>query len=117
MEFTVEGTPKGYSNNGEEKWRKAIAKKVDSLENTLKYTEMSKFKVEITFFLLENSHDLDNLIKPVLDTLFKGERSSIRFSELTGKLIKYDDRTVYRLIAKKEIVSDFSGAKITIDII
>ena len=60
--------------------------------------------------------DLDNLAKPVLDTLFDSRNAQVQDKELTGALFDVDDDRVFQLIAAKKLVvgPDDEGIDITI---
>jgi hypothetical protein len=45
--------------------------------------------------------DLDNLAKPVLDTIFKSRHSQVKDPYLTGALFEVDDDQVIRLRLEK----------------
>jgi Holliday junction resolvase RusA-like endonuclease len=66
------------------------------------------FSVEIVFYLTTDHSrrvDLDNLAKPVLDTLFLPRHAQVKDRSLTGALIEIDDSRVHRLVTEKRIVS------------
>ena len=78
----------------------------------------TKFDVEVTFRMTEKdldkpALDLDNLVKPVLDTLFTSQNVSPR---VTGVLCPVNDTWVFRLVLEKvgvETPQD-QGADITV---
>jgi len=69
-------------------------------------TAPARFTVEMVFFLREaygnklEGSDLDNLAKPVLDTLFKGRKQPP-----TGILFDLDDAFVAKLIMEKRLAA------------
>jgi Holliday junction resolvase RusA-like endonuclease len=64
----------------------------------------ARFAVDIVFFLMPKNtpggSDLDNLAKPVLDTLFKGRKQPP-----TGTLFDVHDTNVIKLTLEKRLVS------------
>jgi hypothetical protein len=66
------------------------------------------FAVGVRFSLLPRralGADLDNLVRPVLNTLFssRDERSDLT---LTGALFGAEDARIYRLVVEKRVVED-----------
>jgi hypothetical protein len=105
-------------------WRKAVsdeARKVRSTQEDVlpAVTQDIHFSVTLVFLMkpdgLERA-DLDNLAKPVLDTLFHSRNAQVQDKELTGALFDVDDDRVFQLIAVKKLVvgSDDEGIDITI---
>jgi hypothetical protein len=78
----------------------------------------TKFEVEVTFRmtpedLARPAFDLDNFVKPVLDTIFTSQNVS---PEVTGVLLPVNDTWVFRLVLEKvgvETPQD-QGADITV---
>lgn len=104
-------------------WRKAIADRARSkYEKPSGISKLTEFTIDIVFFLMKEplaKLDLDNLAKPVLDTLFKIRRSQLPVdfkATLTGVLFEVDDDRVCRLTLEKRLVSIKAqeGADITI---
>lgn len=85
-------------------------------------SEQTEFTVNIVFFLKEQAlkkPDLDNLAKPVLDTLFANTNSQVpkEYKPLiTGVLFGVDDNRIYKLVLEKQPASTNAdeGADITI---
>lgn len=81
---------------------------------TLRYT------VELDFFVTSESVDLDNLTKPVLDTLFSPgppNDNQAPWLEVTGKVFPAaHDSRVFELIQRKTVVSgsEKQGVKVTV---
>lgn len=99
-------------------WRKAIA-----VEASKQFQEhpvsKSDFEVSIMFYLTQSTFeksDLDNLAKPVLDTIFLPNNPQVKDKTLTGSLIKLDDSLVKKLNLEKRIVSNSQdeGAEIIV---
>jgi hypothetical protein len=68
-----------------------------------------RYTVELDFFVTSESVDLDNLTKPVLDTLFSPgppNENQAPWLEVTGKVFpQAHDSRVFELIQRKTIVS------------
>ena len=111
IEIEVKGKPKAWANNekGEEvKWREMIRDKIRKDLEEGKYTKIkknTKLKIEVIFYLngkrIDNS-DLDNLAKPVMDTICQIRQSHFKDKSLIGNLSEDDDGKVFELILKKE---------------
>jgi Holliday junction resolvase RusA-like endonuclease len=121
LRINVRGkTPVPWGCN-EWEWRKAVAEathaavqqpQAPQLPNTV------RFSVEMVF-LLDATHayraDLDNLAKPVLDTLFRPHIPQVKDMSLTGALFAIDDSRVFRLNTEKRLVA--IGAEEGIEVI
>jgi len=103
------------------RWRKAIRDEVEAKYPQAPLTEPpsgTKFDVEVSFRmtpedLARPAFDLDNFVKPVLDTVFTSENVS---PEVTGVLFPVNDTWVFRLVLQKvgvETPQD-QGADITV---
>jgi len=108
----VKGTPKAWLND-EFNWRREIK---DVCSNFKNIKEDIKLKVEIIFYL-KNTRikrpDLDNLAKPVLDTICKINNPQTTDESLSGNLFDYDDDHVFELIViKKEREEEGATIKI-----
>ncbi len=120
IKISVRGeTPKTYSNNDWD-WRRVIAKKARQFQNrrdVQQTSEETKFTVDIVFYLRSViRQDLDNLAKPVLDTLFLPDNPKKEDPSISNVLFNLDDKQVFILNMEKKHVSDNSeeGADITI---
>lgn len=116
IKFEVKGEPSTWGTKKQWKWREKIKNEIE------KKTEVEKdirFKVTINFKVNDTKKDLDNLAKPVLDTLFKirNPQSEAKNRKLYGALFDVDDDRVCELILKKEIPKDGEneGAEIKIE--
>jgi hypothetical protein len=125
MRLTIEvrGTEPSTIRSGETAWRMAIAQKVaERFPEPFMPPEGTEFAVDVVFHLVEHRlfvrpnrpgpPDLDNLLKPVLDTLF----TSANVLGPTGVLINANDTWVTDVRARKTEVPDASqeGADITV---
>lgn len=102
-------------------WRKAIRDQVRVTYPQAPFAEPpseTKFDVQVVFRmtpedLARPASDLDNFVKPVLDTIFTSQNVS---QEVTGVLFPVNDTWVFRLVAEKVRVetSEEQGADITV---
>jgi Holliday junction resolvase RusA-like endonuclease len=98
--FTIEITehPVGYSNKGEKKWREAIREACIRKKRPEIGPPSPRFEVTMEFRLAKgrcfqtNRNDLDNLVKPVVDTLFATKSKKFR----CGILFNEDDTLLLR---------------------
>ncbi len=83
-----------------------VAEKARELINDFQQPDPStEFHVSLIFFLTRNTSDLDNLAKPVLDTLFHTRNAQVNNLALTVSLFQnIDDPQVFDLILQKRIV-------------
>jgi hypothetical protein len=103
------------------RWRKAIRDEVEAKYPQAPFTEPpsgTKFDVEVSFRmtpedLARPAFDLDNFVKPVLDTIFTSQNVS---PEVTGVLFPVNDTWVFRLVLQKVRVEtpEDQGADITV---
>jgi Holliday junction resolvase RusA-like endonuclease len=111
VSFPVRGhKPIAWGNN-EWDWRRAVADQARGLRYKVDahdVSERTSFIVEIVFLLCPHSIkevDIDNLAKPVLDTIFKSRHPQIQDRYLTGALFDVDDDQVIRLVLEKREVT------------
>lgn len=97
--------PKPWATQ-EEAWRRHIVQAcnlIDGLDEE-SVAQASSFQVTLTFYLDPArlaASDLDNLAKPVLDTIFLIDRPQTKEHSLTGALIPRNDSAIHRLILEK----------------
>jgi hypothetical protein len=89
-------------------WRRAVADqgRLVRVHASPRITESTRFIVEVTFFLTLprlGLADLDNLAKPVLDTLFLIRHAQVNDLYLTGALFDADDDRVFKLNLEKRL--------------
>lgn len=88
-------------------WRKAVATEARKHFQGSPDSKLS-FEVHVIFYFLESTFDksdLDNLTKPVLDTLFLPNNPQVKDRSLTGALIETDDSRVTKLYLEKRTVT------------
>jgi hypothetical protein len=94
----------------EEKWRRLVAAEARRVRASTALPPVSTtthFTVEIAFLLNGTNierPDLDNLAKPVLDTLFRVRCPQVPDRTLTGALFDVDDDRVFKLTTTKVLV-------------
>jgi hypothetical protein len=103
------------------RWREAIRDEVKTTYPEAPFTappKGTKFDVEVIFRMTSDdlarpAFDLDNFVKPVLDTLFTSQNVSPR---VTGVLLPVNDTWVFRLVLEKVGVEtpQEQGADITV---
>lgn len=114
----VRGYPARVKDIG---WREAMRDQVEKAYPEAPFPEppeQSKFDVEVTFRMTQEdlarpAFDLDNFVKPVLDTIFTSKNVS---PEVTGVLFPVNDTWVFRLFVEKVRVEtpEDQGADITV---
>jgi Holliday junction resolvase RusA-like endonuclease len=109
LEFSLRGAQPSTLTKQRSPWRKAIASCVAERFPSAPYSppDGTRFTVDATFYLVEqrlflapnwpDPPDLDNLLKPVLDTLF----TSKGVLGLTGTLVAANDTNVTEVTARK----------------
>lgn len=123
IRLSVRGSsPKPWGTN-EWDWRGSISAVVRDHLKDMTVNNISKescFEVDIVFYVLDNSFkqsDLDNLAKPVLDTLFHSRTAQVQDMKLTGALFpSIDDDRVTKLNLEKRLTesTDDQGAEILV---
>ena len=99
------------SGNNEWLWRKALANQGRLVRAGMRLPPIlpsAHFAVEIIFYMTVvriQRADLDNLAKPVLDTLFRTPRPQVPDLSLTGAVFEMDDSSVFRLVLEKRLVA------------
>ena len=111
FELSVRGLSPRPWGSDEMAWRRAIAKEArcqGAVQQVGRAAQDHHFEVSITFFLdrvnLERT-DLDNLAKPVLDTLFTSRNPQVKDPSLTGALFAVDDDRVFQLTLSKKLAA------------
>src|SRR5437899_2766396 len=122
VSFQVRGNSPAPFGGNEWAWRSAIAARtrdVASAVQTLPPPD-ARFAVELVFYVKSSNFeraDLDNLAKPVMDTVFLPRNAQVQERSLTGVLFQFDDGRVVRLTAEKRLVwqSEEEGVDVLID--
>jgi Holliday junction resolvase RusA-like endonuclease len=112
-------TPKVWGSN-EMEWRAALAEEARRLPRPADLSPTAEFRVEAIFYTMlpySRSGDLDNLAKPVLDTLFHGKHVQVADRSLAGALFDVDDGQVVDLRLRKVKVASSrkEGVDLTIE--
>jgi hypothetical protein len=110
--FEIRGRPPvGAGSSARAEWRRALAdraRRVRSDHRLAAVSPTATFHVDVNFLLLPRralGADLDNLVGPVLTTLFSS-RDEGGDATLTGTLFGADDARIYRLAVEKHVVDD-----------
>jgi hypothetical protein len=115
--INVQGRPSPWANQPHEgAWRHLIAIEARRIKADPFHPSVRPSRVIIEFRMIESRRgDLDNLAKPVLDTLFRQSRSS-KFP--VSSLFCCDDFHLPELILRRVIVHspELEGANIVIDL-
>ena len=105
----VRGTrPVPWGDNNQWEWRKALYNEARGhLSSVGSVSNETKFHVSIIFFREKTPKepDIDNLAKPVLDTIFCSRHYQGPTPSLAGALFNVDDEQVFRLELEKRLVS------------
>jgi hypothetical protein len=103
--------PVGGGSATRREWRRALADHARRVRRDRRLAEVPDdvtFAVGVRFRLLPRralGADLDNLVAPVLNTLFNS-RDEQSDPTLTATLFHADDARIYRLIVEKRVVED-----------
>ena len=94
--------------NSEWAWRAAVAAQARTVASVVQDwpTIGACFVVELVFYLALlrwERPDVDNLAKPVLDTIFLPNNPQVQDRSLTGALFTVDDSSIVRLTVEKQI--------------
>lgn len=115
--INVQGRPSPWANQPHEgAWRQLIALETKKIKAEPFHPSVRPLRVIIEFRMIESRRgDLDNLAKPVLDTLFRQSRSS-KFP--VSSLFCCDDFHLPELTLRRVIVHspELEGANIIIDL-
>jgi double-stranded uracil-DNA glycosylase len=109
IELRVRGARPVPWGTGEWSWRAELAKaarQVIAVSPVPRPPPDAAFTVLLTFYLSPARHsdsDLDNLAKPVLDTLFHARYVQARVPDVTGVLFGVPDERVVKLVLEKRL--------------
>ena len=110
LRFVVNGMRPVPWGSNEWAWRGAIAAEARSAKASAPgaLEASGVFEVRLLFRMGSSNidrADLDNLAKPVLDTVFLSRNAQVKDRTLTGALFDVDDDRVFRLDLEKRLVS------------
>jgi len=101
-------------------WRAAVAREARIAGAVLApVSQVASFSVALLFRMREERlqyADLDNLAKPVLDTLFQSRHSQVKDASLAGALFCVDDDRVFRLNLEKQLARDAADEGVDISV-
>ena len=107
---------------GEMPWRGKLAEEARLARvksNVQVISILTHFAVDIVFLMRQpriEGADLDNLAKPILDTLFRSRNAQVKDLSLTGALFDVDDDRVFKLTLEKKLVSTSTEEGVDINI-
>ena len=117
IKLEIKGRPSPWANQPHEGiWRECIASQARAALLTAHAKEVIPKRVEIEFRMLPGRRgDLDNLAKPVLDTLFRQSRKSLH---PVACIFECDDCKLEELILRRTRVdtAQAEGATIIMDL-
>ena len=110
LTFQVRRSSPAPWGSNEWAWRSALATEARAVASLVQGWPIigACFVVKLTFYLAPSTWeraDLDNLAKPVLDTIFLSTNPQVRDRSLTGALFEVDDKRVIQLAVEKQLVS------------
>jgi Holliday junction resolvase RusA-like endonuclease len=120
VEIAVIGrTPLGGGSSSRRQWREAIRDAALSIAPDPRVLPVgASLTVEVMFRISElrfASSDLDNLVKPVLDTLFRSRDEQLDPS-LTAALLPVDDAAIHRLVVEKHRADGTEGEGVSVSV-
>jgi Holliday junction resolvase RusA-like endonuclease len=104
ISISIRGIKPAPWGNNEWSWRNVLATE-SRKQHQEAISSGAKFEVAVIFYLIQSTldkSDLDNLAKPVLDTLFLPNNPQVKDKTLTGALIEMDDSCVVKLSLEKQ---------------
>lgn len=110
-------------NRNETKWRRRLADErrcVRAHSQLSTITTATHFSVTIVFLMQKTrieGVDLDNLAKPVLDTIFCSRYAQVKDLSLTGAIFDVDDDRVFKLDLEKRVVASSADEGVDITIV
>jgi len=120
ISISVRGKKPAPWGNNEWAWRKVIAIEANKQKQFRGHAGgLLKFEVGIVFYLRTTTFkksDLDNLAKPVLDTLFLPYDAQVKDKSLTGALFEMDDSQVHKLLLEKCLVNTYQEEGVDINV-
>jgi len=120
VKLAIRGEPPVPWGGNEWEWRRAVAREAKIAKVPLPLPPKRTFPVRIPFHLAPSTlarADLDNLAKPVLDTLFESRNAQVPDESLTGALFAgVDDDRVFSLHLDKRaaLAPEEEGADISV---
>ena len=114
-------TPTPWGTKKQWEWRGCLAAQARVFRSHVDQQGIpeAKFHIKVVFRMTEahiRHADLDNLAKPVLDTLFQSRNAQAQDKNLTGVLFDVDDDHVFKLRLEKRLVmtDEEEGVDVTI---
>lgn len=120
IEISVRGMPPKPWVTGELTWRRLVPDSCPALTSIDQdaLARVDSFEVTLVFFLTParcRDTDLDNLAKPVVDTIFLIDRPQTQNQTLTRALVRRNDNAIRKLTLEKRPVR--GPAELGVDIL
>jgi Holliday junction resolvase RusA-like endonuclease len=112
-------TPLGGGSSSRRQWREAIRQAALAVApDPREVPPRAPISVAVVFRIAEPrfaSSDLDNLVKPVLDTLFRSRDEQLD-PTLTAVLLPVDDAAINRLVVEKQPAKGTDDEGVTVEV-
>jgi Holliday junction resolvase RusA-like endonuclease len=112
-------TPLGGGSSSRRQWREAIREAALAVApDPREVPPQAPMNVDVVFRIAEPrlaSSDLDNLVKPVLDTLFRSRDEQLD-PTLTAALLPVDDAAINRLVVEKQPAEGADDEGVTVEV-
>ena len=112
-------TPLGGGSSSRRQWRDALRQAAIAVApDPREVPERAPVSVDVIFRIAEPrfaSSDLDNLVKPVLDTLFRSRDEQLD-PTLTAALLPVDDAAINRLVVEKQQAAGTEDEGVTVEV-
>jgi Holliday junction resolvase RusA-like endonuclease len=112
-------TPLGGGSSSRRQWREAISGAARAVApDPREVPPRAPISVDVVFRIAEPrfaSSDLDNLVKPVLDTLFRSRDEQLD-PTLTAALLPVDDAAINRLVVEKQPVEEIDDEGVRVEV-
>ena len=118
--ITVVGrTPLGGGSSSRRQWREAIRNAAVAVApDPGEVPSGAPVRVDVVFRIAGprfGSSDLDNLVKPVLDTVFRSRDEQLD-PTLTATLLPLDDAAIHRLVVEKQKADGIGDEGVTVEV-
>jgi Holliday junction resolvase RusA-like endonuclease len=112
-------TPLGGGSSSRRQWRETLRQAAIAVApDPREVPRRAPMSVHVVFRIAEPrfaSSDLDNLVKPVLDTLFRSRDEQLD-PTLTAALFPVDDAEINRLIVEKQQAAGTEDEGVTVEV-
>jgi Holliday junction resolvase RusA-like endonuclease len=112
-------TPLGGGSSSRRQWREAIRQAAVAVApDPREVPPGAALRIDVVFRIAGprfDSSDLDNLVKPVLDTLFRSRDEQLD-PTLTAALLPVDDAAIHRLVVEKQQADGTDDEGVTVEV-